>query len=376
LAGLYIHIPFCKQKCHYCDFHFSVSLRNKDSLLAAIKKELVLRKDELDEPIETIYFGGGTPSLLSYNELSELFVSIHTNYTISEHAEITLEANPDDLSKTFLQDVKQIGINRLSIGVQSFFDADLKFMNRAHTSKEAISSIKIAQDVGFENITIDLIYGIPGLTHEKWHKNLETFLSLNIPHLSSYALTVEPNTALAYFIKSKKIKALDDNLAKEHFDILTNFMKSHNYQHYEVSNFAKEGFLSRHNTAYWQGKSYLGIGPSAHSYNQNTRSWNIANNARYIDTINTNTYLSEVENLTTTMHYNEYLLTGLRTMWGVDLAKIKQEFGIKYYDYLLKRSQTHIKNKHLQITSDTKLVVFPKSFFLIDGIIADLFWVE
>lgn len=376
MAGLYIHIPFCKQKCHYCDFHFSVSLRSKDVLLAAINKEILLRKDELNEPIESIYFGGGTPSLLSKLELSEVLKSIYANYKVAAIAEITLEANPDDLSQTFLQDLYDLGFNRLSIGVQSFFDADLQFMNRAHTAKEANSSIKMAQKVGFKNITIDLIYGIPGLTEKKWQQNLDTFLSLDIPHLSSYALTVEPKTALAHFIKSKKIAPLDDNLAKAHFEKLKEFMKKHHFMHYEVSNFAKDGWLSKHNTAYWLSKSYLGIGPSAHSFNQNTRSWNVANNARYISALNENKLPNEVENLTTSMRYNEYIMTGLRTIWGVDLNEVKQEFGIKFYDYLLQSSQKHLKNQHLQITPTNCLVVLPQSFFLIDGIIADLFWVD
>lgn len=376
MAGLYIHIPFCKQKCHYCDFHFSVSLRKKASLLAAIKKEILLRKDELNEPIESIYFGGGTPSLLSSSELSEILETIYDNYNVNETVEVSLEANPDDLSEVFLQELYVLGFNRLSIGIQSFFDADLQFMNRAHTAKEAISCLELAKIAGFKNISIDLIYGIPGLTEKKWQQNLNTFLCLDIPHLSSYALTVEPKTALAHFIKSKKIAALDDNLAKAHFDTLTAFMQKHNYSHYELSNFAKDGFLSKHNTAYWQGKSYVGIGPSAHSFNQKTRSWNVANNARYISALNNNKLPNEVENLTTSMRYNEYIMTGLRTIWGIDLDRIEQEYGVAFYDYLIHSSQKHLKNQHLQITLKNCLVVLPDSFFLIDGIIADLFWVD
>lgn len=376
MAGLYIHIPFCKQKCYYCDFHFSVSLRNKSELVAALKKEITLRKDELNETVETIYFGGGTPSLLSSLELSKIFDSVRTNYTIASDAEITLEANPDDLSKPFLADLKKLGFNRLSIGVQSFFDADLQFMNRAHTATEALSGIKEAQNIGISNISIDLIYGIPGLTINRWQQNLDLFLDLNLPHLSSYSLTVEPKTALAHFIRSKKILPLDEDLSKAHFDLLMDFMKAHNYLQYEVSNFAKEAFLSKHNTAYWQGKSYIGIGPSAHSYNQHTRSWNVANNARYIRALKKNSLPTEIETIDESMRFNEYLLTGLRTIWGIDLDKVKREFGIKYYDYLLLRSQKYIQNQHIQITSDSLLKVIPKSFFLIDGIIADLFWID
>ncbi len=376
MAGLYIHIPFCKQKCHYCDFHFSVSLRNKSALLEALKKEIVLRKNELDETIETIYFGGGTPSLLTVDELGDIFNTINVNYNIVKEAEITLEANPDDLSKAFLTNLKKVGFNRLSIGVQSFFDGDLQFMNRAHTSKEAFDTIKQAQDVGFKNISLDLIYGIPGLSLDKWQQNLETFLSLDIPHLSSYALTVEPKTALAHFIKSKKIEPLDEDLAKAHFDILKEFMKANNFEHYEVSNFAKKDFLSKHNTAYWKGKSYLGIGPSAHSFHTNSRSWNISNNSKYIKAIHENTLPNEVENLSISMRFNEYLLTGLRTSWGIDLKKVKKNFGLQYYDYLMKGCQKHIKNGHLQLAVTELLKVNPESFFLIDGIIADLFWTD
>ncbi len=376
LAGLYIHIPFCKQKCHYCDFHFAVSLRNKRALLDALKKEIILRKGELDETLTTVYFGGGTPSVLTASELSDIFQIIHANYPISKTAEITLEANPDDLSESFLQELKVLGVNRLSIGVQSFFDEDLQFMNRVHTAKEALFTIRAAQNTDIKNISIDLIYGIPGLSLEKWQENLEKFKELNIPHLSSYALTVEPKTALAHFIATKKIAPLDDDLAKHHFDKLIRFMSENSFQHYEVSNFAKEDFLSKHNTSYWQGKSYIGIGPSAHSYQKKNRSWNVANNTKYIRVLKSNKLPSEIENLSDSMRFNEYLMTGLRTIWGVDLNKIRQEFGLEFHDYLLKTSQKHVQNRHLQISSDAKLTVNPKSLFLIDGIIADLFWVD
>jgi oxygen-independent coproporphyrinogen-3 oxidase len=328
LSGLYIHIPFCKQKCNYCDFHFSVSVKNKDALLDALKNELIIRKNELNTPIETLYFGGGTPSFLSYDELASLFEIVFSNYQINYDAEITLEANPDDLNLTFLKDLKKLKINRLSIGVQSFYDADLQFMNRAHSAKQAISSIKNAQDIGITNLTIDLIYGIPGLTKEKWESNLNTFLSLQIPHLSSYALTVEAKTVLAHAIKNKKIKPLDEHLAKQHFDLLKKVMSENDYMHYELSNFAKKGFLSKHNTSYWKGKQYLGIGPSAHSYNLKSRSWNIANNSKYIKALENNTLPRETENLTESMRYNEYIMTGLRTIWGVNLKLVKENYYI------------------------------------------------
>ena len=375
MAGLYIHIPYCKQKCHYCDFHFSVSLRTKDSLLESLRTELLLRKEEINEPIETIYFGGGTPSILSIDDLSRLFDVITDHYKISTNPEITLEANPDDLSKTYLNGLKKSPINRLSIGVQSFYDADLQFMNRAHSADEALNSIKYAQDSGFSNISIDLIYGIPNLTQDKWQENISRFLSLQIPHLSSYALTVEPKTALDHFIKTQQINPLDENLAKQHFTMLVKTLVEHKYSHYELSNFAKESFLSKHNTSYWQGKSYLGIGPSAHSYHQNTRSWNVSNNTRYIKSIQAGILPSEKEILSTTDRYNEYLMTHLRTIWGIDTTTISQDFGKKYKAYLLERIKSHLSNHNLSIVG-TQIRIRKEAFFISDGIIADLFWVD
>jgi len=375
MSGLYIHIPFCKQKCHYCDFHFSVSLRNKKEVLAGIKKELLLRKDVLKDPLETIYFGGGTPSILTSDEIAEILDFIRQNYTLTNTLELTIEANPDDLSKAYLKALKKQGFNRLSIGIQSFFDEDLIFMNRAHTRKEALQTIKTAQEVGFDNITIDLIYGIPGLTNKRWKENIATFLALGIPHLSSYALTVEPNTALDHFIKTKKYPPVEEDLAKQHFDILVATLGANNFLHYELSNFAKAGFLSKHNSAYWQGKSYLGIGPSAHSYYEGTRSWNVSNNGRYSRALQAGRLPLKTEVLTLSNQYNEYIMTGLRTIWGVNLSKVERDFGLDYLQFLQTKIKRHISIKNLKITSDGKLVVTPKAFFLIDGIIADLFWV-
>ena len=375
LAGIYIHIPFCKQKCYYCDFHFSVSLRQKDAMLEAIKNELKIRSDELSQPIETIYLGGGTPTLFSASELHSIFDTIYSNYEIIANPEISLEANPDDLSRSYLKDLRNLPINRLSIGVQSFYDSDLKFMNRAHTSNEALQSIKNAQDIGYENITIDLIYGIPNLSTHRWHKNIETFLALELPHLSSYALTVEPNTALDYFIKTKKYPPLDEALARKHFDILVQRMKSNDFIHYELSNFGKENYFSKHNTSYWQGKSYLGIGPSAHSFKQDARSWNVANNAQYIKSLASNKLPATTENLSLSEQYNEYIMTGLRTIWGVDINVIQIKFGQKFAIYFRQSIQPHIAYNNLQIKNE-KVQVLPSAFFLIDGIIADLFWVD
>jgi oxygen-independent coproporphyrinogen-3 oxidase len=323
MAGIYIHIPFCKQACHYCDFHFSTSLKYKDELLQSILKEIRLQKNYLDnETIDTIYFGGGTPSLLSADEINLLIGTITGLHTVSANAEITLEANPDDLDKAKLTSLKQTEINRLSIGIQSFFDDDLEWMNRVHRSKEAEASVKRAQDTGFENITVDLIYGYPLLNDAKWKHNLKKVFELDVPHVSSYSMTVEPKTALASFIKKKKQPAMDDQQSAEQFILLMDAMQSQGFEHYEISNFCKPGHYSRHNSNYWKGVKYLGIGPSAHSYNGETRQWNVANNAKYIQVLETSKIPAETELLTETDRLNEYIMTSLRTMWGLDLNKL------------------------------------------------------
>ena len=323
MAGIYIHIPFCKQACHYCDFHFSTSLKYKDELLQALIKEINLQKTYLgNDTIETIYFGGGTPSLLSANELNLLIGTITSLHTVSADAEITIEANPDDLDKTKLQALRQTDINRFSIGIQSFFDDDLEWMNRVHRAGEAEASVKRAQDTGFENITVDLIYGYPLLNDTKWKHNLDKVFELDIPHVSSYSMTVEPQTALASFIKKKKQAAMDDQQSVEQFTLLMHAMQTHDFEHYEISNFCKPGHYSKHNSNYWKGVKYLGIGPSAHSYNGETRQWNIANNAKYMQALEKAEIPAETELLTETDRLNEYIMTSLRTMWGLDLKKL------------------------------------------------------
>jgi oxygen-independent coproporphyrinogen III oxidase len=323
MAGIYIHIPFCKQACHYCDFHFSTSLIYKDDLLHALTKEIGLQKNYLDgETIETIYFGGGTPSVLSAAEINKLVNTITGLHTASAKAEITLEANPDDLNKDKLQSLIKTDINRLSIGIQSFFDDDLQWMNRVHRADEAESSVKRAQDTGFENITVDLIYGYPLLNDQKWKHNLSKVFELNVPHVSSYSMTVEPRTALASFIKNKKQQAMDEQQSAEQFILLMDAMQTQSFEHYEISNFCKPGHYSRHNSNYWKGVKYLGIGPSAHSYNGETRQWNVANNAKYIQGLEKAEIPAESEQLTETDRLNEYIMTSLRTMWGLDLNKL------------------------------------------------------
>ncbi len=358
-------------------------------MVQALAKELVLRKNEMS-PIETIYFGGGTPSLLSIEDLRFLIETIYQNYQVVENPEITLEANPDDLNdlsfrqnemtRNLFESYRQLGINRLSIGVQSFFNADLQFMNRAHTAAEALNCLKEATQY-FDNITVDLIYGIPGLTTQKWHKNLQTIFDLGIKHLSSYALTVEPKTALSGFIKSGKYPPVEEALTLEHFNILVEETKKHDFIQYEISNFGKEGYFSKHNTSYWQGKHYLGIGPAAHSFNGVSRSWNIANNALYLKLLAKNELPSETEILSKKDRFNEIIMTGLRTIWGIDLSAIETQFGKAFKTQLLKQAEKHIQQGLLQIItlSDCdnnlikKLKITSKGLFLADGIAADLF---
>lgn len=323
MAGIYIHIPFCKQACHYCDFHFSTSLAYKDELLNALEQEIHLQKDFLNgDTVQTIYFGGGTPSLLNGEEVSRLINTITDLHSVSSDAEITLEANPDDLGPKKLKELKGSPLNRFSIGIQSFFDDDLVWMNRAHRSNEAESSVKRAQDAGFENITVDLIYGYPLLTDAKWKFNLDKVFDLQAQHVSAYSMTVEPRTALASFIKNKKQPSMNDEQSSEQFIQLMEAMQTHGFEHYEISNFCKPGHYSRHNTNYWKGVKYLGIGPSAHSYDGEKRQWNIANNAKYIQAIGKKTIPAEIEILTEENRLNEYVMTSLRTQWGLNLDQL------------------------------------------------------
>ena len=348
-------------------------------MLFAIQKEIHLRREEVNETIETIYFGGGTPSVLSPEELSVLIKSVYENYQVSKDVEITLEANPDDLLSdtkdesniNIFGNYKNIGINRLSIGIQSFFDTDLKLMNRAHDGIEAIRCLYEATQ-HFDNISIDLIYGIQGAPNDRWVQNIETALSFNIPHISSYALTVEPNTALASYIDKGIIKETDDEQAHEQFLILKKKLEKKDYIHYELSNFGKEGFFSKNNSAYWQGKSYLGIGPSAHSFNGKERAWNVRNNTKYIKALEQNILPLERESLTKTDRYNEYVMTGLRTMWGVSLEKIEVEFGGNYKSYLIQQAKKYIKDR-LLFLENNHLKTTKKGLFLSDGIASDLF---
>lgn len=373
---IYLHIPFCKQKCSYCNFHFSTSFNLKDEMLLAIKKEIGLRHNEVEnKTLKSLYFGGGTPSVLSVDEIKSLLDEFQKYFSFDENIEITLESNPDDLNKNFLKELSQTEINRLSIGTQSFFDEDLKLMNRAHNASEAESSIKRAQDFGLENISIDLIYGSPTSNFEIWKENLNKTIELQVPHVSSYALTVEPKTALEKWIENGKVKSPEEAEQNQEFYYMSDFLKDNGFDHYEISNFGKPGFHSKHNSAYWKSEPYLGIGPSAHSYNGNLeRSWIVANNSLYIKNINQNIIPKETEILSEKDRFNEMMMIGLRTIWGVDLNKINQNFSPEIIDYFNEEIKNKIESGILKI-EENHLLIPEKHWFLADGIASDLFLV-
>jgi oxygen-independent coproporphyrinogen-3 oxidase len=373
MAGIYIHIPFCKQACNYCNFHFSTQLSHKQEMVNAIVSELILRKTYvLNESIESIYIGGGTPSLLEAHQLAQIFDTVYKHFNVSPTAEITLEANPDDLTPAKISDLKKSPVNRFSIGIQSFFDEELKWMNRAHTANEARNVIKLVQDAGFPNITIDLIYGSPTLTNEKWQSNLQTALDLNLNHISSYCLTVEPKTALDTLIKKHKVIAPSEEQASAQFELLVNTLETNGFEQYEISNFARNGQYAVHNTNYWKNKIYLGIGPSAHSFNKLTRSWNIANNNLYLKGIESENLVSEVEELTIENRINEYIMTSLRTIWGLDIKWFGKEFGPLFTQTIETSLKQKIheglieQNEHFyRLTRQARIMA--------DGIASDLF---
>jgi len=372
MAGIYIHIPFCKKACHYCNFHFSTSNRLQQDFVAALLQEIELRKTYITEPVSTIYFGGGTPSILPSIDIKRILTKIAEECKVDEGIEITLEANPDDITKEKLQEWRECGINRLSIGIQSFFEEDLAWMNRAHNAHQAAHCIQLAHNAGFYNLTIDLIYGTPTLSDENWKKNVDTAIALNIPHLSCYALTVEPKTALDKLIQQNKLANVDNEKQARHFELLMTWMKDAGYEHYEISNFAKPGFRSKHNSSYWQGKPYLGLGPSAHSFNGYSRQWNIANNALYIQSISKSEVPAEEEILTKEQRLNEYIMTSLRTMEGISLYKVLEDFGEDKYRTILKTASSHLQHNHLTLEND-HLITTAEGKLLADGIAADLF---
>ncbi len=374
MSGIYIHIPFCKQACSYCDFHFSTSLKNKDALVKSILSEIDLRNNYLPEKtINTIYFGGGTPSLLSEKETFLILEKLYRQYKVSSNAEITLECNPDDLSNEKLKELKRLEINRLSIGLQSFNEEELIWMNRAHTAKESEASVKRAQDRGFDNITIDLIYGSKFSNPTNWKKTLDKAIALDVKHISSYNLTIEEKTKLGHDFKVKKEAAIDEEKSSDMFLEMIDRLEKNGFIHYEISNFGKEGFFSSHNSNYWKGKYYIGLGPSAHSFDGTSRQWNISNNNLYIKHIEEKqeAYF-EKEILTDKERYNEYILTSLRTIWGIDEAYLNSNFTPDFLNLFLKQIQPFIKNGTVIIKEKTYTLT-EKGKLLADKIAGELF---
>lgn len=373
MAGIYIHIPFCKQKCHYCNFFSVASVKWRDEFFRALLKEMEMRKEYLQgETVNTVYFGGGTPSLVRIEYLALSIEHLTRHFNIDPLVEITLEANPDDITTEKAREWKKAGINRLSLGVQSFFDDDLRYLNRLHDAGQAHRAIEAARSAGVDHLTIDLIYGIPGLTEEKWAKNLETFFSLDIPHLSAYALTVEQKTPLALLIEKGKYAPVDEEMSVVHFKMLQERMKAKGFIHYEISNFAREGYYSKHNSLYWLGGNYLGLGPSAHSFNGHSRQWNVSNISRYIQLDDFQSTVEEKEILTPEQRYNEYVMTSLRTVWGCDAVHIRNVFGELFEHHFINNTRRYIEKKHLY-REGTKYFLTEEGKLFADGIAAGLF---
>ena len=373
MAGIYIHIPFCKKACIYCNFHFTTSLKNKQALLDAIQTEIILRKDYAgDEVIETIYFGGGTPSILNRKEIDRILKTIHTNYSVVKKPEITLEANPENLSPEYLAEIKKTGINRLSIGIQSFRDKDLKYLGRIHSASQAKDCIKNARTAGFKNITIDLIYGIPGLTKKSWLENLNMITELDIPHFSAYSLTVEEKTILYSQINKNIKNQLSDMQARQHFIDLCKFASAMNYEHYEISNFAKKNFVSKHNSAYWYGKKYIGIGPSAHSYDLVSRQWNSMVNKDYIYLIQHDKPCYTKEKLSRQDLINEKIMLTLRTSKGLNISEIHDQMSVKEKKLFAQILKLQIDNEYIKAT-DSQIFLTKEGMWFSDRIISELF---
>ena len=374
MTGLYLHIPFCKQSCHYCNFHFSTSQNNREEVLTAINKEINLKASEFNDKISTIYFGGGTPTVLTEKELNTIIENILKKFDVEKNIEITIEANPDDLTESKISSLSNSVINRISIGVQSFIDKELKSMNRAHDSKKAIKSIEMAKKY-FQNISIDLLYGLPDSNLDSCNYNLDLIQKFDLNHISAYALTIEPKTALQSYLKKSIIEMPDEQLVYDQFKLINERLTKTGFINYEVCSFAKKDFFSQNNSAYWLRKKYIGIGPSAHSFDGNFRSWNISNNKKYIDHINQGLSYIKKEKLTRIDHYNEYIMTGLRTIWGISTEYIESNFNANFKNYFLEKIQKHIVQKNVKIKDNVYLTT-NSGRFLADGIASDLFLVN
>ncbi len=376
MAGIYIHVPFCKTRCIYCDFYTRTDLKPRKEYVEAICKEIALRKDYIrGEEIDTIYFGGGTPSQLSYEDFDRIFESINKDFIVNRDAEITLEANPDDLNIKYIRDLCKLPFNRLSIGVQSFNDNELRFLNRRHSAEKAKEAVLDSQNAGFSNISIDLIYGLPNQTMDIWQKNLAQTLSLGIQHISSYHLIYEQGTRLYGLLEKESIRPVDEDLSVDMFSAMIDKLAEAGFQHYEISNFAQEGFISRHNSSYWLGKKYLGLGPAAHSFDGCNRAWNIPSIAKYIEKIKNNLLPLEIEVLDENTRYNDFILTGMRTMWGVDLRRLEEKFGENMKKYALANVQKYI-DKGFVTNENNILKLTRDGIFISDGIMSDMMWID
>ena len=371
MAGIYVHIPFCKQSCYYCNFHFSTSDKKKGEVLNAIEHEIAQKARLSHEKISTIYFGGGTPSILDVKQINSIINKIYKEFKVEENAEITLEANPDDLKINKVIDLSKTKINRLSIGVQSFIDRELKSMNRAHDSKKAMKSLELSKKY-FDNISIDLIYGVPDSTLETWAYNLELTMGFDVNHVSTYALTIEPKTALESFVRKLIVDMPKEGLIYKQYNLINEKLEPRGFINYEVCSFAKENFFSKNNSAYWLRKKYIGIGPSAHSFDGKSRSWNISNNKKYVEHINDGRSYHKREELTTIDQYNEYVMTGFRTIWGVSTEFLETNFNLKFKHYFIEKIQKHIDQKNI-VLNDNVYTTTNKGRFLADGIASDLF---
>ena len=376
MAGLYIHVPFCVKRCVYCDFFSNTQLRRKASYLSAVVQEMEMRKDYLGgETVETVYFGGGTPSLLTAVDWERIFEAIYRIFPLQENAEVTLEANPDDMSPDYVSSLRRLPFNRISMGVQSFNDEDLRFLGRRHSGKQAQATVRLCRENGYGNISIDLMYGLPGQTPARWEQNLEEALRLDVVHLSAYHLTYEKDTRLYRMKEEGRIRPVDEDVSLSLFGMLTERLTDAGFLHYEISNFARPGYLSRHNSAYWTGKKYLGIGPSAHSYDAESRQWNVSSLLHYIKGVKEESPCIETERLSGNDKYNEYILTGLRTGWVINLSYILTKFGEEKYNYCIMQAKRPVDSGYLLREGD-KLLFSRKGLFISDSIMADLLWVD
>lgn len=375
MAGIYVHIPFCKTRCVYCDFYTGTDESKTDALVQALCAEACLRKHEFTEPVKTVYFGGGTPTRLSHCHFREIFETLFAEFSVSENAEITIEANPDDLSPEYIRQLAALPFNRISIGIQSFNDDELTFLSRRHTAQQAVEAVKNCQNAGFYNISIDLMYGLPKQTLQIWEENLRQACALNIQHISAYHLIYEEKTKLYSLLKKGAVQPVSDELSIQMFSTLINKLSENGFEHYEISNFAKDKLYSRHNTSYWQNEKYMGLGPSAHSYDGENRWWNIAATNKYTEAVLSGELLQETEHLKLSQKYNEFILTGLRTMWGVNLQQLKTSFGEKYHNYCIENAKKHVITGNLIIINNS-LILTTRGIFISDGIMSDLMFID